>query len=604
MSLSSAGSPVSITDRSALAVVSPFLPMASLQLAGLASNFDWKTFVDSIIQTERAPITRLQTEKNTNTSKLSALDSLKAKIADLQTSAQTLSGVGLFSGRVATSQTTGSTWATSAATGTASGNYTIAVSRLATATSHTGTSDVGLGISASDVVSGVTLASMSTAVAPTAGVFTINGKQITVATTDSLQDVFDRIASQTAGAGDVTASYSAATDKITLSSSSTITLGASNDTSNFLKVAKLSNNAGTSVVSGGALGAVKLAGSLANARLRTAVTGDGSGNGSFSVNGVSIAYNINTDSLSGVMAKINASSAGVTASYDATNDRLIFKNKNTGNLGINFSDTTGNFLAATGIGAGTTSFGDDAQFTVNGGPTLTSSSNTLDASAHGIAGLSVTVNSNTAETITVSNNTTTMRKSIEDFITKFNAVQSYISEQTKVTTSNGKVTSALMANNREIQNWATSFRSAAFSAVSNVTGSIQRLENLGIDFNSGTSQLSIKDSSKLDTALRDNSADVESFFKTASTGFAAKIDSFATSILGTGTSATGLLNAQKSTLNSSNTNIDRQIADLERRLTAERTRMESGFIAMESAQSKIQQMQQQLTNAFNLGTSK
>lgn len=569
----------------------------NLQLAGLVSGFDWKTFVDSLMTAEHAPADRLQTEKTTNTSKASALDALATKITDLQTSARALSTEGLFSGRTAASQTTNSSWIASAAADTATTNYTIAVSQLATTTKRTGTADIGLGIAASSDVSGVTLASIATSVSPTAGIFTVNGQQVTIGLTDSLQDVFTKISTATSGA--VTAAYDSTTDKITLSSGSAITLGASNDTSNFLKIAKLSNNGVNSIASSAALGTVNQNGSLANSRLRTAITAvDGSGNGSFALNGVSVSYNVNTDSLSGIISKINASTAGVSASYDATNDRLILTNKNTGNLGVNFSESAGGFLAAAGIVGGTTAYGNDAQFTVNGGPTLTSTSNTLDSAAHGISGLSVTVNSQTTETIAVGNNTAPMRSSIDDFIKKFNAVQSYISDQTKVTSVNGKVTAALLSNNREIQNWSSSFRSTAFAAVSGVSGTIQRLDHLGIDFTAGTTQLAVKDSTKLDAALRDNSSDVAAFFKTASTGFSAKLDSFSTTILGTGTTSTGLINLQKKSLTSANTSIDKQVADIERRLTAERSKLEASFIAMEQAQSVTQQQQQQLTNSF------
>lgn len=569
----------------------------SLQLAGLASGFDWKTFVDSVMTLERAPATRLLAEKATNTNKNTIFDSLSTKITELQTSSKALATAGLFSGRTAASQTANSAWTVSAASGTPATNYAVAVSKLASATRHTGTSDIGLGIAASSDVSGVTLASMATSVAPTAGIFSINGQQVTIGLADSLQDVFTKIATATSGA--VTAAYNSTEDKFTLSSASPIILGASNDTSNFLKVAKLSNNGTNSITSTSTLGSVNQTATLANARLRTPLTAvDGSGNGAFTLNGVSINYNVNTDSLSGVISKINASSAGVGASYDAANDRLMLVNKNTGNLGVNFSESAGGFLGTVGIAGGTTTFGSDAEFTINGGATLTSSSNTFDSSVHGIAGLSVTANSTTTETIAVSSNTTSMRSSIEDFIKKFNAVQSYIGDQTKVTSANGKVTSAALSNNREIQGWASTLRSTAFAAVSGVSGTIQRLDSLGIDFTTGTSQLVIKDGAKLDAALRDKSSDVEAFFKTASTGFADKFNTYATTILGTGTTSTGLINFQKKSLTALNTNIDKQVADIERRLVSQRARLEGGFIAMERAQSMMQQQQQQLANAF------
>jgi hypothetical protein len=91
--------------------------------------------------------------------------------------------------------------------------------------------------------------------------FTVNGKQVTLATTDSLQQVFDKIA--TATSNTVTASYDSSvgqptSDKITLGSGSPIILGSATDTSNFLQVAQLFNNGTGSISSTSALGSVLL----------------------------------------------------------------------------------------------------------------------------------------------------------------------------------------------------------------------------------------------------------------------------------------------------------------------------------------------------------
>ncbi|HEU5081150.1 MAG TPA: flagellar filament capping protein FliD [Opitutaceae bacterium] len=571
-------------------------------LSGLASGFDWKSFIDSIMQAEQAPITRLQTEKSTNSSKISAFDQLNTKITALQTAANALNDSSLFSATSAKSTNSASSWTVAASSATPQGAYAINVSRLATATQQVGTGDIGAGIASSNDVSGLTLASMSTATAVTAGVFTVNGSQVTVATTDSLQQVFDKISTATGGA--VTGSYDSTTDKISLASSSNIVLGAANDTSNFLRVAKLTNNGSTSVSSSSTLGSLKQTVPLANAGLRNAITAvDGSGNGSFTINGVAITYNANTDSLASVVSKINASSAGVTAAYDPVNDKMSLTNKSTGNTAINLSEAAGGFLDALGIRGGTTTFGVDAQYTVNNGPVLSSASNTFDVSSHGIPGLSVTANSTTTETINVAGDPTNARKAIDTFITNYNAVQQYIDDQTKITTTSDKVKAELLSGNREIQDWARNFRSKAFSAVDGVSGTISRLESLGIDFASGTSNLTVKDSTKLDAALRDHPSDVASFFAKSDGGFAKRISDFATTIVGTGTSSTGLLNVQKNNLTNANTSIDAQIATIQRQLDAEKQRLTDSFIAMESAQSTISQQQSALTKAFSTTSS-
>ena len=63
--------------------------------------------------------------------------------------------------------------------------------------------------------------------------------------------------------------------------------------------------------------------------------------------------------------------------------------------------------------------------------------------------------------------------------------------------------------------------------------------------------------------------------------------------------AGGYLASQKTALTDSNSSIDRQIEDIERRLTQRKAVLDASFIAMETAQSKIQQMQTQITNMMS-----
>ncbi|MBA3849066.1 MAG: flagellar hook protein [Opitutus sp.] len=566
--------------------------MADFSLSGLASGFDWKSLVDQLMTVERAPITRLEKEQVSNSAKIKALSDLGAKIGALQTASAALKDETIFNGRLAKSGTADSTWKFSSAAGSAPGAYRIAVSQLATASRLDGTADIGKALHTSGDVSGLTLANLATGTAPTAGAFTINGQKVTVALTDSLQDVFTAIA--TATGNDVTATYSEVTDKITLTSasSSTITLGAANDTSNLLRALKLANNGTGTVASSAALGAVKPTAKLNVAGLRTAVTAvDGNGAGTFSINGVSIAFDLDGDTLSGVLKRINQSGAGVTASYDAINDRVQLVNSTTGDLGITVSESAGGLLAALGLTAGTLTRGDNAGFTVNGGATLTATGNTLDASAHGIEGLSVTVDSETTQTITVSTDTETMQKKIDAFIEAFNGVQTFIDEKTKVTSANGKVTTSVLSSNRDVQDWARELRSTAFAAVSGLTGTITRLENMGIDFDGTTGKLQVEDSARLTAALTDQPEDIAAFFQTSSTGFVAKL----ASVLDRMESSN---DDQQERITKSNSDLDRQIDDLERRLVQQRELLTNSFVKMEEAQARIQQQGSALTNAF------
>lgn len=538
------------------------------------------------MQIEATPISRIQKEQATNTQQGTALSGLGTKLEALRSAAQALKDTSLFAQRTASAGTSDSTWKVSAAAGFAPGSHTLAVSQLATKARREGAADITGGLSASNDVSGTTLATLSTAASVTAGTFSVNGHKLTVATTDSLQDVFDAIDDATDGA--VTAAYDATSDQVTLTGTGTITLGAANDTSNLLAVLKLANNATASVTSSGTLGAMRTGATLATAGLRTAV--GGSGSGTFTINGTSVAYNAATDTLTALLKRINASGAGVTATYDAVNDRVVLANQVTGDLGIAVEDDANGLLASLGLTTGATSVrGQDAAFTIDGGATLYSRSNTLDGTAHGLAGLSVTVDSATTQTVTVAADTDAMREKVDDFVDAYNAVQGYLDEKTKITTSGGKVTSSVLSKNHEVQAWARQLRALAFGAVS-VGGTITRLDHLGLDFQ-GDGTLEVADADKLAAALADHPADVEDFFAHGSTGLAVKFDVLLDSL--------GEYNDTAQTkLTTTNSDLDRQIADLQRRLDQQRELMTNSFIAMESAQSRIQQQSTALTNAF------
>ncbi|ACB73734.1 flagellar filament capping protein FliD [Opitutus terrae] len=582
--------------------------MAGITISGLVSNsFDWKSVVDQLIAIEKQPIARLQTEESKNIDKISSFTGLKTGLEGLQTATKALSAEGLFDGRSATSTTSGSGWTATAASGTAIGSYAIAVSQLASAARRVGASSIStsLNAAATDLgtdpngIAGLTLATLPTAAALTSGdsTFTINGQQITINSADSLQSVFDGISSATNG--EVTASYDATTDKITLSSSGEIVLGAANDTSNFLSVMRLANNGTGTISSTTSLGSVSLSAKLATSRLAGSLSGvDAEGDGAFTINGTTIDYNVNNDSIASLLTRITNSNAGVTASYDTVADRVILTNKSTGDTGMSVSDVTGSLASALGLTSGATTVrGLNAQFTVNNGDVLSSSSNVLGEDALGVDGLSVTVSTEGTQTINVAANTTAMKSAIQSFITAFNAVQSYIDDETKIEKkADGSISTGVLAGNHEVDRWSSQLRSLAFGQVSGLTGTVKRLEDLGIDFNSEDATLSIKDSAKLDAALSTRSGDVAAFFGGTTTGLVGGLNNYLGKLLDT---STGPLTTQVKTLNNQNTDLEEQIAALNRRIEQERERLTSAFIAMQQAQSEAQTQQKTLDSYFN-----
>jgi flagellar hook-associated protein 2 len=295
-----------------------------------------------------------------------------------------------------------------------------------------------------------------------------------------------------------------------------------------------------------------------------------------------------------VLSRINSSTAGVTATYDSANDRVVLTNKNTGDVGITVAETSGGLLDALGLSTaagGTLAHGQNAEFRVNGGALLSSATNTLEASAHGITGLSVTVNSTSTQTLQIESDSAAMSAAITNFIEKFNTVQDYIDTSTKVTVTGGSVSTSVLSENREIQEWARNLQRMAFDAVTGLTGTVKRLDSLGIDFNSITGKLAVKNSGKLATALSDHPEDVSAFFLQANTGFVAKMYGYMTNVVDAS-------RGQQGTLGKANTDLDEQIATLQSRLESQREMLTNSFIRMLDAQSAAQSQTSYLTNAF------
>jgi flagellar hook-associated protein 2 len=416
--------------------------------------------------------------------------------------------------------------------------------------------------------------------------------------------VFDKIS--TATGGNVTAAYDPAQDKVTLTSAdlSQIVLGAANDSSNFLSAIRLSNNESDSTTSSSRLGSVKLDSPLASAGLSGAFAGlDSSGNGTFAVNGVSIAYNVNTDSLSTVLGRINNSTAGVTASFNPTSDSVTVSNNSTGDTGIGVNDSSGNLAAVLGLTSGsgaTFAHGNNAVFTINGGSPITSLSNTLDSTTTGIKGLTVGINSQTTQTISVAPDTNAMSTAIHGFISSFNTMQADITALTQITTNvNGSVTTSILSGNQEVPAWSTDLRNLAFNSV-NVSGAIKSLDAIGIGFTGISPTLSVNDATKLTNALTTEPSAVGQFFQSPTTGLAAEFTSYASKLLLPGTGAMAI---ETGTLNAENTKDASKITQLQIGLNAERSNLTNEFLAMQTAQSQAQSEQSILNSMFGGSSS-
>jgi hypothetical protein len=305
----------------------------------------------------------------------------------------------------------------------------------------------------------------------------------------------------------------------------------SSGTSNFLTVAQLSSG-GSHVASAGHVGALDVSKELAWANLLETPNNGGAGAGEFRINGVSIAYDANSDTASLILARINSASAGVTASFDDASGQFALTNKTTGDASVTVQDVKGNLMAAMGLDAwAQTQLGNNLEYTVDGGGTRTSQSNAITAASSGIPGL--TVNALTPGTVTLSvtggpghspPNTKVATAAIQKFIAEFNKAQSFIANYTAPTRdAQGNESVGILAEDSAAAKLSQQLRSTVTQEFSSLR-SVKNLADLGIKAkDDGTLELSNR--SKLQTALATHYSDVNALFTDRDNGLVAQLAS-------------------------------------------------------------------------------
>ena len=596
-----------------------------MSISGLASGFDWKSVVDQLTAVERTPQNTVRIEQSTLAKRRDALGQITSQLNDLQTKATALGESSLYNRRSANSSDT-TVASVSTSNGAVTGSYTVTVSTLATAASWLGASTgiisplhsqdvntyssdippVAVNSDTGPVLSEAGWGSVLTAGTVTIGVQdsttgALTNSTVTVATSDTLKDLLAKLDAAIGSTGSAT--YSSTNDAVTIArpSGKNLILGASSDTSNLLSCLKLFTPAsGSSAVSDSKLGSLRLSSSLSSQPLVTALTyGTTSTTGAFSINGVSIDYD-STSTLSTVLNSINDSAAGVQASFDSGSNRIVLKNKEPGNRGVVLSESIGsNFLTAFGLTGGTLSSGTDLAYSINGGTTAKSRSNTISDADSGLTGLTITASKVGTTTITSSNDTSAARSAIEALVTSVNRVQSLISS---LTVSNrdaaGKITSGVLAYDQTVFQLGSNIRSLlALQLSGGPSSTIRGLTDLGYSTSGYTNELSATNSAALTSALSGQLTEVQKFFSTTTTGLSARITAFVTPMVD---EISGTLPQRQKGLTEQSTRLDEQLVAMERRVQSNRERLLAGFRAMEAAQAKSNSQMQFLNQKLGI----
>lgn len=328
----------------------------------------------------------------------------------------------------------------------------------------------------------------------------------------SLNDVIEDI--NNAGIG-VTASLvndgAGRLNALQLTSGSTVQLGSGADTGNFLAMTSLLQSPpGTTRTSQRGLGGTVLSADLQDARFATPLS---QATGAFKVNGVEIAYDATTESLSNIISKINTSSAGVTVTYDSFTDRLKVTSDATGALAVTFEDVAGNFLTATGLGAAAQTMGQNAAYSLDGGPTRYSTSNTI---ADAVDGVTLTLTDVTTEAVRVQVNLqpNNVVAAVEAFVVDFNKALDTIET---LTAYREKAANGVLFGDSTVRGIEQTLRGFLARPMSGLSGGLRTPSDVGLSFGAvgtgvGSAKRLVLDASKLTEAARKDPEAVAALF--------------------------------------------------------------------------------------------
>ena len=550
-------------------------------IAGTFSGLDVSTIISTLIAADSVPITNLQTQDTNLGNQSTALGLLSTSLGQVSLSLQSLGAAGLLTSQTATSSDT-SVGSATASTGAISGTTDLNITQLATTSVLRSGNASG---SASDTkltappAASDSLDSVLDETSVAGQTFSINGTQITLSDSDTLQSVLDQINSSVAG---VTASYDGGTGKISLASSSPIVLGSGSDTSDFLQQTELFNNGSGSVSSSVGLGRIDTDTDLASAGLRTTPTA-----GNFTVNGVSINYTAG-ESLNDVISSINSSTAGVTATYDSYEDQLVLSATSRGPQSITVADGTSNLASALRL---TTSdsdvaIGQPTLFTVNGSSTVRQSdSNILTAAQLGLTGVNFTATATGATQVTVAPDVTSIASAINAFVSAYNSAQSLVASDMYVdptdSTQNG-----ILSTDTNLTFLASQLRSITDGSTSN-TAVVRMLSDLGVASNATDNTLTTVDTTKLQDALTNHLGDVEALFNDPTTGLTNTIQS---TLSVYNDSLSGVIVNEQNNISDEISYNKAQISTMQEQLNAQQTALENEFALLDEAEQKAQSL--------------
>lgn len=472
---------------------------SGINFGGLASGMDTEGIISKLVSIQKQPIARLQQQQQKYLKQADVIAALKGQISNVAQSANSLLTADAFSAVIPSNSDSSVASLVMSGVGQA-GNYTLSVSKLAQ----------------SQKISSGAQSSVSSALGQT-GQFTINGKLVSVDSTDSLSSVARKINDVSPGATASIINGGTGNAYLTITSSNSGISGKP----------QLSDLTGSFLSTIGVLGAtenIRLPITNGAAGLNFSSSSDivGSSLGvtgltaqTIKVNGVNVSINLQSDSLQAVADKINSASTGATASVVSVTEGVNTKYRLeiTGASSPTFVDA-GNTLATLGIVQKTASnelvAAQDASYKVDG-VSLTSSTNTIEGVIPGgkITLLKADATTPPTTTLSIKSDTDAVANRIKSFTDSYNSAVKFITDNSQF--DGDTYETGPLFGDPVARQFLSTMNSLLMSNIPGLTGNYKNLTDIGIRID-GTGSLSV-DSSKLNTAIQTDSEGVRKLFQ-------------------------------------------------------------------------------------------
>lgn len=444
--------------------------MAEINFSGLASGIDTESIISKLMLIERQPLVKLEQKSSWYSAKKTALQDINTKLLTFYNASRTLlSSLEDVWNQKKVSVTDTSLLGVTATADAGAGTYEIEIIKLAKAQT----------IASSQQSDSATALNFS-------GTFEINGKSVSVVSTDSLQSIRNKI-NNTSG---ISVTASIVDNVLRIKSSQT---GTSNAITTISDLPAQQHEVASDAVAdpAAALGYT----------------------GTFEINGQAVNV-IATDSLNDIRDNINAAGAGVTAAVNGSN-QLVMTSDTFGWAGtINSSDTIGTVLQNLGVLNPDTTYknviteprdavlknlgvldaggsiaselvaAQDAEFEIDG-QTVIRSTNIIDDVLTGVT-LTLKAETTSPLTMTISPDNDSIISEIKEWVDAYNAAYKLIKEKlTEATVSNPKTESernmGLLRNDMQLMRIRLEMRGLLANPVESQPADTQILSQIGIE---------------------------------------------------------------------------------------------------------------------------